>query len=113
MSSRQYDEQNSLRTRRVLFFRDLKARKGIAFSRQHIYRKVKQRTFPAPFKLDGSTQNCWFEDEIDLYLEQCAGRTTETPSPIAREWPQPSIHPMLSSPGPTRTAPNVCTCSYP
>lgn len=35
----------------VLNQKDLKARKGIPYSRQHVMRKVDDGTFPPPFKL--------------------------------------------------------------
>jgi prophage regulatory protein len=56
---------------RVLFFRDLKAKKGIAFSRQHIMRLVKDERFPRPAKLGDTKQafNAWLESEIDEWLE--------------------------------------------
>jgi prophage regulatory protein len=56
---------------RVLFFRDLKAKKGIAWSRQHIMRLVKDGRFPQPAKLGDSPQafNAWPETEIDDWLE--------------------------------------------
>jgi hypothetical protein len=40
--------------RRVLTVQDLKA-KGICYSRQHIGRRVKANTFPAPFQLPGTS----------------------------------------------------------
>jgi hypothetical protein len=38
--------------RRVLTRHDLKARKGIAYSRQHLAKKVKGGGFPKPFQSD-------------------------------------------------------------
>ena len=37
--------------RRVLTQKDLRERKGIRYSRQHISRKVENGTFPPPFQL--------------------------------------------------------------
>jgi hypothetical protein len=37
--------------RRVLTQRDLKQKKGITYSRQHVSRKVRDGTFPQPFQL--------------------------------------------------------------
>lgn len=52
---------------RVLGFRDLKALKGIPFSRQHIHRLVTAGKFPRPIKL-GEATNAWDEREIDSWL---------------------------------------------
>ena len=35
---------------RVLTQPDLKTRKGIRYSRQHLHRRIKRKTFPAPFQ---------------------------------------------------------------
>jgi predicted DNA-binding transcriptional regulator AlpA len=57
---------------RILLRRDLKAQKGIPWSRQHIDRKIKDGEFPPP---DGKTSdsptapNFWFESTIDGYLK--------------------------------------------
>jgi predicted DNA-binding transcriptional regulator AlpA len=64
--------------RRVITTPALKERKGIDFSRQHLDRKIREGTFPKPFKLEGSTTNFWFEDVIDAYLEKCAANTSNT-----------------------------------
>jgi prophage regulatory protein len=60
--------------RRLLSFPELKTRKGIQYSRQHIHRLVKAKKFPKPLKLSGSPTggNTWLEDEIDRHLEECA-----------------------------------------
>jgi predicted DNA-binding transcriptional regulator AlpA len=63
--------------RRVLTFADLKSRKGIPYSRSHMNRKVKDGTFPKPFKLPDSSLNLWFDDVIDDFLTACAEK---------REW---------------------------
>jgi hypothetical protein len=34
----------------ILTQEDLKTKKGIAYSRQHLHRRVKRNTFPPPFK---------------------------------------------------------------
>jgi hypothetical protein len=55
--------------------RDLRERKGISWSRQHLDRKIKSGTFPPP---DGKTSdsstapNFWFEHTIDRYLRERA-----------------------------------------
>ncbi len=52
---------------RMLDLSDLRDRKGIKFSRQHLYRLVKAGKFPRPVKLGGNT-NAWVEAEVDKYL---------------------------------------------
>jgi len=52
---------------RVLSYPDLKAEKGIRFTRQHIHRLVQQKKFPAPVKL-GQQTNAWIEAEVFLAL---------------------------------------------
>jgi hypothetical protein len=58
-------------TLRILMRRDLRERKGITFSRQHIARLIDEGKFPPP---DGKTSdsptapNWWFETTIDGYL---------------------------------------------
>jgi prophage regulatory protein len=58
---------------RMLSFPDLKAEKGIRFTRQHIHRLVKQKRFPAPVKL-GEQTNAWIETEVDKFLEGCIAK---------------------------------------
>jgi prophage regulatory protein len=57
------------RPKRVLSYPDLKNKKGIAWSRQHVYRQVNAGKFPAPIKL-GEATIAWIEDEIDAWLDQ-------------------------------------------
>jgi predicted DNA-binding transcriptional regulator AlpA len=77
------------RTLRMLLQRDLKERKGITWSRQHIDRKIRDGEFPLP---DGKTSdaptapNFWFEHTIDGWLKARAAKArkpiataTETP----------------------------------
>jgi prophage regulatory protein len=47
---------------------DLKIKKGIPFSRQHIHRLVTEGKFPPPVKV-GENTNAWLEHEVDAYLE--------------------------------------------
>jgi predicted DNA-binding transcriptional regulator AlpA len=60
------------RTLRMLTRRDLKDRKGIPWSRQHLHRKIEDGEFPPP---DGKTSdgpkapNFWFESTIDEWLK--------------------------------------------
>jgi prophage regulatory protein len=54
---------------RMLSRADLRDRKGIRYSRQHIHRLVRRGLFPRPIKMGaGSGTNAWIEDEIDDYL---------------------------------------------
>jgi prophage regulatory protein len=62
--------------KRVLSFPDLKSEKGIAWSRQQVWRQVKAGKFPAPIKLGEGTA-AWLETEIDAWLdERVAERNT-------------------------------------
>ena len=63
-----HDEGHQMR---VLIFRDLRPKKGIAFSRQHVFRKVKDGTFPRPLKLGEGERatNAWLESELDAWVE--------------------------------------------
>jgi prophage regulatory protein len=66
-----HPQQNKKRDRDslvVLHFRDLRNKKGIAWSRQHVFRMVRMGRFPAPVKL-GEATNAWVEAEIDDWLE--------------------------------------------
>jgi prophage regulatory protein len=53
---------------KVLETRDLRD-KGIHWTRQHLYRLVRQGRFPRPFRL-GNRTNAWTENEIDEYLKK-------------------------------------------
>ena len=55
-------------SRKMLSRKDLREKKGIPWSRQHLARLVKQRKFPSPVKL-GANTNSWDEIEIDDYIE--------------------------------------------
>jgi prophage regulatory protein len=55
---------------------DLKAR-GISYSRAQLYRKVKDKTFPAPVRL-GENKVAWVSSEIDAWIEAIvAARNSE------------------------------------
>jgi prophage regulatory protein len=61
---------------RVLIFDDLKSR-GIRYSREHIRRRERARTFPLHIDL-GEGRIGWIEREIDDWLaERAAQRNTE------------------------------------
>ena len=49
---------------------DLKAR-GISYSRAQLWRKVKDKTFPAPVRL-GENKIAWLSTEIDAWIEAIA-----------------------------------------
>ena len=72
---REMTERTMPHVLRMLLRRDLRERKGIGFSRQHLARKVKSGSFPKP---DGKTTdsptapNFWFEHTIDAYLRDRA-----------------------------------------
>jgi prophage regulatory protein len=53
---------------RMLSRIELKTKKGIPFSRQHIHRLIAAGKFPPPCKI-GENTNAWPEHEIDQYLE--------------------------------------------
>jgi prophage regulatory protein len=53
---------------RVLSFPDLKSKKGIGFSRVHLYRLVDAGKFPRPIKLSEGRTVAWVEDEVDRWL---------------------------------------------
>jgi prophage regulatory protein len=52
---------------RVLSYPDLRDRKGIVWSRAHVYRMIKAGNFPRPLKLGVGT-TAWLEEEIDRWL---------------------------------------------
>jgi prophage regulatory protein len=55
---------------RMLSLPELRSRKGIPYSREHIRRLVNACLFPKPVKL-GQRQNArvaWFEQEVDQWL---------------------------------------------
>ena len=55
--------------KRVLTFRQLRAEKGIPYSRVHVDRLEKAGNFPRRIKL-GANSVAWFEDEVDAWLEE-------------------------------------------
>jgi prophage regulatory protein len=52
---------------RVLSYPDLRDKKGIVWSRAHVYRLIGDGKFPQPLKL-GEGTTCWLEDEVDRWL---------------------------------------------
>ncbi len=53
---------------RILRYRDLRDRKGIYYTRQHLDRLIEEGKFPKKVPL-GTTTICWLEEEIDHWLE--------------------------------------------
>jgi prophage regulatory protein len=67
---------------RILSYPELRDRKGIVWSRAHIYRLMRAGRFPQPLKL-GEGTTAWLEDEIDRWLarhiterDNATGRTS-------------------------------------
>jgi prophage regulatory protein len=58
---------------KMLSLSDLRAKKGVPFSRQHIHRLIRQRKFPVPVKV-GANTNGWVESEIDEYIANCVAK---------------------------------------
>jgi predicted DNA-binding transcriptional regulator AlpA len=55
---------------RLLTFSELRTRKGIAFSRQHINELIRRGIFPKSVKTPGGGHiNFWLESEIDGYID--------------------------------------------
>jgi prophage regulatory protein len=52
---------------RVLSYPELRERKGIVWSRTHIYRLINAGKFPQPLKL-GEGTTAWLEAEVDRWL---------------------------------------------
>jgi predicted DNA-binding transcriptional regulator AlpA len=53
----------------ILSHHDLREKKGIPWSREHVRRMVKSGQFPRPFKMTPKGRNFWSEDDIDAWLE--------------------------------------------
>jgi predicted DNA-binding transcriptional regulator AlpA len=64
---------------RLLVFNELKSKKGIPYTRQHIHRLIKIGRFPKPFKPNGGPFgiNAWDETAIDEFQEHCKQRTAK------------------------------------
>jgi predicted DNA-binding transcriptional regulator AlpA len=57
----------------VINRRELRERKGIRYSPEHLRRLWEAGRFPRPFKLSSGGLLFWSEEEIDKYLDACAG----------------------------------------
>ncbi len=53
---------------RILRYRDLRDRKGIYYTRQHLDKLIEAGKFPNKVPL-GTTTICWLEEEIDNWLK--------------------------------------------
>jgi predicted DNA-binding transcriptional regulator AlpA len=64
---------------RLLVFEDLELEKGIPYSAQWINRLVKEKRFPAPFKMGPGNNgtNFWREDVIDAHIEALAAAANQ------------------------------------
>jgi prophage regulatory protein len=58
---------------KLLSRQDLREKKGIHFTRQHLHRLVKDGKFPTPVKV-GENTNAWPEPEIDAHIERCIAK---------------------------------------
>jgi prophage regulatory protein len=54
---------------KLLSFDDLKNKKGIAFSRAHIYRLINKRKFPMAVRI-GEARVAFLESEIDAWIDE-------------------------------------------
>jgi prophage regulatory protein len=64
--------------KRVLSYLELRHRKGIAWSRAHVYRMVNAGKFPRPIKL-GEATTAWLEEEVDSWLAQRVAERDNAP----------------------------------
>ncbi|QEE47496.1 AlpA family phage regulatory protein [Rhizobium sp. WL3] len=53
---------------RVLLFNELR-KKGIPFTKTHLWRLARDGNFPKPMKL-GNRTNAWSEEDIDAWLKE-------------------------------------------
>jgi len=58
---------------RLLSYADLSEKKGIPFSRVHLWRMIENGEFPKPIKLSKS-RSAWIESEIDEWIETKAAQ---------------------------------------
>jgi predicted DNA-binding transcriptional regulator AlpA len=65
--------------RRLLSFKQLRTDKGIPFSKVWIWRLIQAGKFPRPIKFSAGGHNCWFEHEVDEYLENLRRARDEEP----------------------------------
>lgn len=57
--------------RRLVSLEELRGRFGISYSRQHLYRRMQEGTFPKAVKLSSSrfSRRMWMEDDILEWLD--------------------------------------------
>ena len=81
MSQQQSTERNAASAagerKRLLSYTELRELKGIPFSMFWILQLVRAGKFPRPIKINRGGFNCWFEDEIDTFLEGLRARRDE------------------------------------
>ena len=58
---------------KIITFPQLQPAKGIPYTDDHIRRKVKDGTFPAPIRLS-ERRIAWIEEEIDEWLAELAAK---------------------------------------
>lgn len=51
----------------LLSYADLRTKKGVPFSRVHLWRLIRDGKFPKPIELSKS-RNAWIESEIDDWI---------------------------------------------
>jgi prophage regulatory protein len=61
--------KNAKKTPRLLSYTELKATRGIRYTRTHLYRLEASNKFPERVKI-GERHIAWIESEIDEYLEK-------------------------------------------
>jgi len=68
-----------MRYLRLLPFEDLKRKKGIPYTRAHIWRLIKLGIFPKPVKMGNGkgARNAWLDDELDTYVERLIAERDE------------------------------------
>jgi predicted DNA-binding transcriptional regulator AlpA len=89
---------------KFLFFPDLKAKKGIPFSRQHIGRleNAEENPFPRHANL-GANTIAWREDEVDKWIAARFADRSSSPKPLPTSIDSAPIH-VRRRGRPTRSA---------
>jgi prophage regulatory protein len=71
---------------RIVTFENLIAEKGIPYCADHLRRRVRDGTFPAPIPLGGKRIG-WLECELDDWLMQCADEREKIVLPTVDDMP--------------------------
>ena len=63
------------KSRRLVGLTELREQFGISYTRQHLFRRMQQGTFPKAVKLgpSASARRVWFEDDILAWLDEQRG----------------------------------------